>query len=198
MTGWSGQSQSVLGGHGVRCRVYEGSEFVSYDRALTLLEESPEFREFLNSCIVQPEYKALRWETPPVSRGTIDRPFEFVLVNDPYLEMEPEPRVFGPYFRSDPPKVLAKAVPNLGRTAMLVVPRGVASPETYVHLKVFLKDAPRPQIHELWRLVATTVRARLTERRLWVSTAGGGVSWLHVRLDAQPKYYSYRPYANAA
>jgi hypothetical protein len=27
-----------------------------------------------------------------------------------------------------------------------------------------------------------------------LSTAGAGVSWLHVRLDDHPKYYSYEPY----
>jgi len=28
----------------------------------------------------------------------------------------------------------------------------------------------------------------------WLSTAGGGVAWLHVRLDTRPKYYRYNPY----
>jgi len=42
------------------------------------------------------------------------------------------------------------------------------------------------------------VRQRLGERRLWISTAGGGVAWLHVRLDSSPKYYGFRPYAVAA
>jgi len=26
------------------------------------------------------------------------------------------------------------------------------------------------------------------------STAGAGVSWLHVRLDDRPKYYGFKPY----
>ncbi len=32
---------------------------------------------------------------------------------------------------------------------------------------------------------------------LWLSTAGGGVAWLHVRLDSRPKYYGYSPYKTA-
>ena len=32
----------------------------------------------------------------------------------------------------------------------------------------------------------------------WVSTAGGGVAWLHVRLDSAPKYYTHRPYTRFA
>jgi hypothetical protein len=33
---------------------------------------------------------------------------------------------------------------------------------------------------------------------VWLSTAGAGVSWLHVRLDDRPKYYGYRPYQEAS
>jgi Family of unknown function (DUF6940) len=29
---------------------------------------------------------------------------------------------------------------------------------------------------------------------VWLSPAGAGVSWLHLRLDDQPKYYGYAPY----
>ncbi len=35
---------------------------------------------------------------------------------------------------------------------------------------------------------------RVSDKPVWLSTAGGGVPWLHVRLDNRPKYYSYRPY----
>lgn len=36
--------------------------------------------------------------------------------------------------------------------------------------------------------------ARLGVRPVWLSTAGMGVSWLHVRLDARPKYYGFAAY----
>ena len=43
--------------------------------------------------------------------------------------------------------------------------------------------------------VGTTVlQAALSEKPLWLSTAGGGVAWLHLRIDSRPKYYSHRPY----
>lgn len=32
----------------------------------------------------------------------------------------------------------------------------------------------------------------------WLSTAGMGVSWLHVRLDERPKYYRFQEYRSAA
>ena len=38
--------------------------------------------------------------------------------------------------------------------------------------------------------------ARIDAHPVWLSTAGHGVAWLHVRLDSQPKYYRYRPYVS--
>ncbi|MFY0533025.1 DUF6940 family protein [Nannocystis pusilla] len=29
---------------------------------------------------------------------------------------------------------------------------------------------------------------------VWLSTSGSAVPWLHVRLDARPKYYVFGPY----
>jgi hypothetical protein len=36
--------------------------------------------------------------------------------------------------------------------------------------------------------------ARLSARPVWLSTAGAGVAWLHVRLDDRPKYYGFDEY----
>jgi hypothetical protein len=36
--------------------------------------------------------------------------------------------------------------------------------------------------------------AQLGSTPIWLSTAGDGIAWLHVRLDSRPKYYSYGPY----
>jgi hypothetical protein len=38
--------------------------------------------------------------------------------------------------------------------------------------------------------------ARVSTTPVWLSTAGAGVAWLHVRLDDRPKYYSHRPYTD--
>ena len=38
---------------------------------------------------------------------------------------------------------------------------------------------------------------RLGTAPVWLSTAGAGVSWLHVRLGDRPKYYGHAPYRQA-
>ena len=51
-------------------------------------------------------------------------------------------------------------------------------------------------VHELVRAVGVEVRRALrrTGDPVWLSTNGDGVSWLHVRTDERPKYYTHGPY----
>ena len=67
---------------------------------------------------------------------------------------------------------------------------------TYPHLAAFLRGAGKQQVRELWRRRAQEMLRSIGERPVWLSTAGGGVAWLHVRLDSRPKYYSHAPYRN--
>ena len=83
---------------------------------------------------------------------------------------------------------------NLGKDALLIVPCPQVSASVYPHLAVFARGALMDQQHALWEQVGEAIVARLNERKLWVSTAGLGVYWLHVRLDSYPKYYSFAPY----
>ena len=83
---------------------------------------------------------------------------------------------------------------NLGRDAVMVVPCPVGSDSAYGHLASFTRDAPEPQQHELWKAVGKAMQNRLSDKPVWLSTAGMGVSWLHVRLDDRPKYYGFAPY----
>ena len=46
---------------------------------------------------------------------------------------------------------------------------------------------------KVYRL-ADAIAARVGAEPVWLSTAGAGVPWLHVRLDDRPKYYGFGPY----
>lgn len=87
---------------------------------------------------------------------------------------------------------------NLGGDALLIVPAQRGSIECYSHLGAFLREAPSEQKQMLWQAVAGAVQENLSETPKWLSTAGLGVSWLHIRLDSRPKYYNYVPYKSAA
>ena len=85
-------------------------------------------------------------------------------------------------------------LPYLGGDAILVVPCPVVAPSAYGHLAAFVRQAPEPQRQALWQLVGETMARRVGAKPVWLSTAGAGVSWLHVRLDDRPKYYGFGPY----
>ena len=91
--------------------------------------------------------------------------------------------------------------PNLGNDAILVAPCATTGLD-FAHFASFIRRAPSEQAHALLAAVGAAVEKRLAEKRasgspLWVSTSGAGVSWLHVRLDDRPKYYTFAPYRSA-
>lgn len=153
-------------------------------------------REFAQAVAARP-FDAFFWETPPAALGDEDQPFEFVLTSAPGLaRVQPDSAPFQRQFaKQTGAEVLA--FPNLGGDALLIVPAPIAAPACYTHLAAFLRQAPATQIAAFWRTAALALTQRLSAvapAPVWLSTAGMGVSWLHLRLDSRPKYYRHQPY----
>ena len=130
------------------------------------------------------------WEVRPAA--TVTRPFECVLLNAPELDRPPDPGAFVEHFGKA--EVDVAVFPNLGGDAILVVPGPVGGASAYGHLATFVRHAPAPQRDALWQAVGEAMARRVGVRPVWLSTAGAGVPWLHVRLDDRPKYYVFGPY----
>jgi len=189
--GWSVDleplAQGVLHGHAV-----DGVDTGSFAGMLAALRTDSRARSALTHALAAAPFVAYRWECPPVTSVTVDRPFEFVLLESPRLVRRPDQHTFSRYF-SDSSVVVE--FPSLARDAVLLVPCPLdVDPASYVHLAAFLREAPEAQVHELWMRVGDAMQERVNRRPVWLSTAGGGVAWLHVRLDDHPKYYAYPPY----
>jgi hypothetical protein len=115
-----------------------------------------------------------------------------VLLDSPGLARRPDRQAFAEHFAGAEAGVAV--FPNLGGDAIMVVPCPVAEPSAYGHLAAFVRLAPEAQRHALWQAVGKAMARRVGPSLVWLSTAGAGVSWLHVRLDDRPKYYGYEPY----
>ncbi len=74
----------------------------------------------------------------------------------------------------------------------------VGASQCYTHLGRFLRGAPPVQIDSFWQAVGRAMKQRVSASPVWLSTAGMGVSWLHLRLDSRPKYYRHQPYKTHA
>ena len=168
--------------------------------------------------LVGSPFLAYRLETPVVDLNRKHREFEFVLLNSPGLERSENQLPFARQIENAESEELAIVFPNLGRDAVLIVPTpriradrvnqmsadsGAISLESdsgqvnYCHLASFLRTASWEQANDFWQKVGTAMAERLSDQPVWLNTAGGGVAWLHVRLDDRPKYYGYRPYRGA-
>mmetsp|Transcript_13296 Transcript_13296/g.43313 ORF Transcript_13296/g.43313 Transcript_13296/m.43313 type:complete len:580 (-) Transcript_13296:81-1820(-) len=165
---------------------------LSFDEAMTHLGESgADFSSVLGAVPFDQFY----WECPPVSGATVaTTPFRCVVVEKRHPYPEADPVDFDTHLRGADK---AAAFPNLGRDAMLVAPTPAAADRGFAHLADFCRNAPKPNQDRLWQLVAQTFRATLRrhdDKPLWLSTAGDGVPWLHVRIDSRPKYYHTRAF----
>lgn len=121
----------------------------------------------------------------------LDTEFECVAVDDPSLDVPPDPSPFAEHLSDDQSVV---RFPNLGGDAVMIVPTQCNGQNTYTHLAAFLRRGPVEQQRALWREVSLAMAERLGHHPVWLSTAGGGVAWLHVRIDDRPKYYAHAPY----
>ncbi len=182
---------------GRQYRVFEGDAPLPFRRFLGLLGASDSFADWYTGELAAFDAEAFYWELPPLTSGTIDRDAEFVLIEAPMLaRFPPERAPFASYFDRAPDKDVV-VFPNLGGDAVMVVPCPRGPDEYYAHLAAFLRGASKQQIRSLWRRTAEEMLRSIGERPVWLSTAGGGVAWLHIRLDSRPKYYSHGPYRRA-
>jgi hypothetical protein len=157
-----------------------------------------DLRERFAAALAGAPYDAFCWESPPLTMGSRDEPFECVLVDSPALSALPsDPTPFEGVFDALGPGERIATFPNLGGDAVLVAPAPAPGEPPYPHLAAFVRSAPPERVHALWRAVGEAVYERIGARPLWVSTAGLGVGWVHVRLDTRPKYYRYAPYRRA-
>lgn len=188
---WTTRSERLANPVGTRFTLDRAGRSVTWSEVIEGWRSDASFRQQFTTILAESPYTALRWETPAVTSRTLTRPFEFVLLDSPGLARAPDREAFAGHFRSDAEVV---TFANLRGDAVLVVPTPQAAPECYGHLAAFVRKAPDPQRQALWIAVAEAMMGRIGEKPVWLSTAGAGVSWLHVRLDDRPKYYGFPGY----
>ena len=190
---WTPRSEQLADGRLWRVSIDLDSTPVSYAEVLRRWQQDADFRSLFLALLADAPFAAFRWETPPITMATANRPFEFVLLDSPGLARTPDANAFAEHFGDAAPGGVVE-FPNLGKDAIMVVPCPNGPLSAYGHLGAFVRQAPEPQKHALWAVVGATMERRLGAKTVWLSTAGAGVSWLHVRLDDRPKYYGYEPY----
>jgi len=189
---WNFRNENLPDIRGFRFVVEHDSQPATVADVIRAWQSDAKFGSLFTSVLANVSYAAFRWETPPVISKTTSQPFEFVIIDSPGLDRTPDANAFAEHFDQSDDGVVV--FPNLGRDATLIVPCPRGESAAYGHLATFVRGAPEAQQQQLWQSVAQAMRGRLSEQPVWLSTAGAGVPWLHVRLDDSPKYYWYAPY----
>jgi len=157
------------------------------------LRRAGDLRRASIASLAEAEHAAYFFECAPWLAG-LDPVAEWVLVPTRAFDVTPpDPSSFREALEG---ATRVATFANLRGDATLVVPTEDADRAVYGHLASFVRGAPREQVDALFVAVGTalqSVRSR-SKDTLWLSTAGLGVDWLHVRIDSRPKYYRHGPY----
>lgn len=160
------------------------------------LVECKSFISILTKTIQSVSFKSFFFEMPPINSSLMSRQFEFVIIDAPEFENKSaEPSDFKEHMQKGKKVV---SFENLRKDAILVVPCGTKA-SGFMDLNSFLTNATKSQIISFWKEVAKNLLFKVEnnpDKKIWCSTSGLGVSWLHFRIDNKPKYYKYQDFKN--
>ena len=105
-----------------------------------------------------------------------------------YLDVQQDYTAYESYIKKTKNKYVT-SFPNLSGDAILVIPIPKNN-KNFSNLKNFSDNASKTQQQKLWNKVASIIKKELKKKnKIWVSTHGLGVPYLHIRISTSPKYY---------
>ena len=91
---WTSQLDSV-DRQTLRGTLSDAAGVLSFGRVIELWRDEDGFRRFFAAVLAQSPFDAFFWETPPLTRQTLNRPFEFVLTESgPLARARPDASSF--------------------------------------------------------------------------------------------------------
>ena len=183
------------GARGLKAALHQGEARLSLSDVLELWRRDASFAAFFTEHLAQTPFECFRWETPAATTATLQQPYEHVVIDAPALAgRAPDQAAFSRQLSRLAEGQTAAAFDNLGGDAALIAPAPLPDPADCTDLAAYARAAPPERMAALWRAVSETMSAKISATPIWLSTAGGGVAWLHVRIDQRPKYYTHKPY----
>lgn len=138
-------------------------------------------------------------EFNPVSYNQITNTiFEFVLIKTSGFASNPDITTFGiEKLNTNSNHIIW--FPNPSNTALLIVPcfNHSYSMDNYIHIGKFMKSHNVKQkqklVIKMFELYFKLLKSE-PNNKLWLSTHGKGVGWLHIRIDKIPRYITWNKY----
>ena len=176
-------------------RLLSGDAPTTIEAVLAGWRDDADFAVAFSKHIAESGFNHLLWETQAMRRADVNRAYEHVLIDAPGLGgRQPDQDTYAAHLDALPDNETAAQFANLGGDAILIAPAPLDAAKDCIDIAAFCRAAPPDRLAAFWRRVAIATMDRLSDRPVWLNTHGGGVAWLHVRLDDRPKYYEYAPY----
>jgi len=192
---WFATTGALDGGRVRRLTISVDSKTLSCRDVGDLWRQETGFGAFFSKTLAAVPFDAFFWEVVPITSASIDEPFECVVVDSPELSgVTADSGPFGAQLDASRSNDGIATFENLGGDALLVAPCAGSEALPYAHLAAFVRHAPEQIQCAFWARIGAALASRLGSAPVWLSTSGLGIYWLHVRLDRQPKYYTYAPY----
>ena len=159
--------------------------------------------EFINSFIkflsLSNPFNEFYIEFIPITFNSMDKViFEFVLIKTSNFASNPDIHTFGiEKLNTNSNDIIW--FPNPSNTSLLIVPcyNHNFPIKEYIHIGQFIKSSNIKQkqmlIIKMFELYFELLK-QLPENKLWLSTHGKGVGWLHIRIDKIPRYITWNYY----
>lgn len=180
---------------------------LSYGAFAAALAIDEVLQDAMSGALSSSGFAGYHFESVPVTGAASSAvPYEFVLASSSSVARltRADHKTFGSKFRAaKKPGAGAVCFTNLGGDATLCapMPSSTMPPNSFAHAASFFSAASSAESRPLWSSVGSALLHHFEAaplRPVWLSTAGLGVSYLHVRLDSSPKYYVYTPFKDAS
>jgi hypothetical protein len=192
---YSFEAKTSLSKKVIQYQLFEADRLLQFAEVIAKWKNEADFRAFYTKILAKSPFEGFYWEHPPLTKDNLQANYEFILYEGSRLSLlKPDTQSFAEYFDQVSAIEGVVSFMNIGKNALLIVPCPLSQAENYTHLGAFVRQAPEAQIDKLWQAMAQSLENQLNTSPIWLSTAGMGVHWLHIRLDSVPKYYHFQPY----
>ena len=182
--------------HSIRFRLKKEDKYLTFKEVFELWINNTAFTSFYTKAILKLDYEAFYWEHPAINAAFLEKKYECVLQRSKPLEhLKINNKAFEEHISTQ--NIFVTDFLNLGKNARLIVPTKRTEEEIYNHLGKFIRYAESKQVIAVFKRVGQKMLEEIKKDELiWLNTAGLGVIWLHIRMDAKPKYYKTKTYKN--
>lgn len=177
------------------------NEFVGWGEIFSQCGNKIFIDGFINSMTNSNPFGEFYLEFNPITYSSINNTiFEFVLIKTNGFAPKADIYTFGQeLLDTDSNEIIS--FPNPSNTAILVVPcYNHSNPiDDYLHIGTFMRSKCYKQKKNLVKMMFglyfdSSKSNSNPNQKLWLSTHGKGVGWLHVRIDKTPRYISWNQY----